>query len=351
MRAHVGSVHGDPRDIGDRRQETTRRLSAVACAVSLALAILTVSLLAAAQPQVKVPQIGFLATAGQRLSCSSPGFLRALHELGYVEGRNILIVWRCAEGKTDQLHQFAGELVQRGVDVVVSGGRAGTVALKDATSTIPIVFWGGGDPVPEIVPNLARPGGNVTGAANIPGWGFFAKHLELLLEAVPSVTRVALLLVARDPFNAERTQPVETAARARGVHLHLAEVEGPHDFEQAFVAMTRQGVDALLVSFTPLFATHSAQLGELAAKHRLPAIFVSRAFAVQGGLLSYDSSPAELWRRVASYVDRILKGAKPANLPVELPTKYELVINLKTAQALGITIPPTLLLLADEVIK
>jgi len=333
----------------ERLEETTIWYRTVGCLVTLILILLVAPRAAEAQPASTVPRIGFLMTAGQHLACSHPGFLGALHELGYVEGRNIMIVWRCAEGKTEQVHQFAHELVQLKLDVVVSDARAGTLALKDATHTIPIVFQGGGDPVPAIVPNLARPGGNVTGVANISGWEFFAKHLQLLMEAVPSVTRVALLLVAGDPFNADRTTPVETAARAVGVQLHLVEVEGPDDFERAFAAMTRQGVDALLVSFTPLFGTHSAQLGALAAKHRLPAIFTARAFAVQGGLIAYY--PVNLWPRVASYVDRILKGAKPADLPVELPTKYELVINLKTAKVLGITMPPSLLLLADEVIQ
>jgi len=352
MSADVSSVHGERREAAGRHQETTRWRSAVTCAVSLALALLTVSRLACAQPSGKVPRIGFLATAGSPPpSCSNPDFLRALHELGYVEGQTISIAWRCAEGQADRLHQFAGELVQLGVDVIVSDGRAGTRALKAATSTIPIVFRGGGDPVPEIVPNLARPGGNVTGVTNIPGNEFFAKHLQLLMEAVPGVTRVALLLVAGDPFNADRTTPVETAARAVGVQLHRAEVEGPHDFERAFAAMTRQGIDALLVSFTPLFATHSAQLGALAAQYRLPAIYTSRAFAVQGGLMTYSADGADMSRRAATYVDKILKGAKPGDLPVEQPTKFNLVINLKTAQALGIAIPPTLLILAAEVIK
>jgi len=299
MSADVSSVHGERREAAGRHQETTRWRSAVTCAVSLALALLTVSRLACAQPSGKVPRIGFLATAGSPPpSCSNPDFLRALHELGYVEGQTISIAWRCAEGQADRLHQFAGELVQLGVDVIVSDGRAGTRALKAATSTIPIVFRGGGD-----------------------------------------------------PFNADRTTPVETAARAVGVQLHRAEVEGPHDFERAFAAMTRQGIDALLVSFTPLFATHSAQLGALAAQYRLPAIYTSRAFAVQGGLMTYSADGADMSRRAATYVDKILKGAKPGDLPVEQPTKFNLVINLKTAQALGIAIPPTLLILAAEVIK
>jgi putative tryptophan/tyrosine transport system substrate-binding protein len=350
MSAHIGDVRTHPRDAGERRQESVGWLRLTAGTITLVLAILSAPLAAAAQPSVKVPRMGVLLGSSQPSpSCSSPRFVRALQELGYIEGQIIIIVWRCAEGRADLARQFAVELVQLQVDIIVSDFRAATLAAKTATSTIPIVFVGGGDPVPEFVPNLAQPGGNVTGVGNLAGWEFFAKHLELLMEAVPGVTRVALLLVARDPFNAERTQPVEMAARARGIQLHRVEVEGPHDFERAFAAMTQEGIDALLVSFTPLLGLHSAQLGALAAQHRLPAIFASRAFVVQGGLMSYHW--ANLWPRVASYVDRILKGTKPANLPVELPTKYELVLNRKTAQALGITFPPSLLVLADEVIR
>ena len=350
MSANIGDVHTHPRHARGRRQESVRWLRIIAGTITLVLAILSAPLAAAAQPSMKVPRMGVLLGSTQPTpSCSSPGFLRALQELGYVEGQTISIAWRCAEGRADLARQFADELVQLQVDILVSNFRAATLAVKAATSTIPIVFFGGGDPVPEFVPNLTRPGGNVTGVSNLPSWEFFAKHLDLLMEAVPGVTRVALLLVTRDPFNAERVQPVETAARARGVQLHRVEVEGPHDFERAFAAMTQEGIDALLVSFTPLLGLHSAQLGALATQHRLPAIFASRAFVVQGGLMSYHW--ANLWPRVASYVDRILKGAKPADLPVELPTKYELVLNLKTAQALGITFPPTLLVLADEVIR
>jgi putative ABC transport system substrate-binding protein len=347
MSANIGSVHGHPRHAVGQRQETTMWLSTV----TLALAILVVPLAADAQPPAKVPRIAFLNTGGQRMSFSNPSFLQGLQELGYVEGRNIIIEWRCAEGRTDWARQLARELVQREVDVIVSSGRAGSLAATHATSTIPIIFVGIGDPVPELVPSLARPGGNVTGVTNIPDAAFFAKHLELLREAVPGVTRVALLLVARDPFNADRIQPVETAARAVGVDLLLVEVEGPQDFERAFSAMTLQGVGALLVSFTPLLSTHRAQLGELAAKHRLPAIEQDRVFAEQGGLMSYGRRAGDLPRRAASYVDRILKGAKPADLPVELPMKFELVINLNTAKTLGVTIPPTLLSRADEVIR
>jgi putative ABC transport system substrate-binding protein len=308
-------------------------------------------LAAEAQPPAKVPRIGFLATSGSRQSCRNLNFLHGLHELGYVEGQTIIIEWRCAEGQTELARQFAGELVQLGVDVIVAGGRAASLAAKHGTSTIPIIFVGIGDPVPELVPSLARPGGNVTGVTNIPDAAFFAKHLDLLREAVPDLTRVALLLVARDPFNADRIQPVEAAARGAGIDLRPVEVEGPQDFEAAFAGMTRQGVGALLVSFTPFLITHHAQIADLAAKSRLPAIANNRQFAEWGGLMSYASSPGEGMRRAASYLDRILKGAKPADLPVELPTKFHLAINLKTAQALGLPIPPSLLFHADEVFR
>jgi putative ABC transport system substrate-binding protein len=316
----------------------------------LALAILSAPLAAAAQPPGKVPRIGVLEYAHPP-SCISPSFLSALHELGYVEGQNIRLEGRCAEGRADLARQFADELVQLPVDIIVSHFRAATLAAKAATRTIPILFVGNGYPVPELVPSLARPGGNVTGVTNIPGWEFFAKQLDLLMMAVPGLPRVALLLAAGDPFNADHTTPVETAARAVGVHLHPVEVEVPHSFEAAFSAMTRQGVGGLLVAFTPRFtAQYHAQIAALAVKNQLPAVGPG-AFARRGGLMSYGRTEAELWRRATSQLDRILKGAKPADLPVEQPMKFDLVINLKTAKALGITMPPSLLLLADEVIQ
>jgi putative ABC transport system substrate-binding protein len=319
--------------------------------VTLALAILTAPLTAAAQPVVKVPRIGFLRLDGQPSSCSSSGFLRGLRELGYVEGQNIVIEWHCAELNDERARQFANELVQRGVEVIVSANRVGTLATKAATTTIPIIFVSGGDPVPEFVPSLARPGGNVTGVTNLPGSDFFAKHLELLMTAAPGITRVALLLRAGGPFHTEMMTPVERATRAVGVSLYPVEVAVPDGFEAAFAAMTHQGVDGLLLSFDAPLLHYRAQLAALAAKHRLPAIAGGRAFAQQGGLMSYATNPADLFRRAATYVDKILKGAKPADLPVEQPTRFELVINLKTAKALGITVPPSLLLLADEVIQ
>jgi putative tryptophan/tyrosine transport system substrate-binding protein len=320
--------------------------------VTLALGVLVVPLaVEAQQPAGKVPRIGFLHTTGERLSCSSPNFLQGLQELGYMEGRTIRIEWRGAEGSTERADQFARELVQLEVDVLVTAQRAAALAAKHATSTIPIICLCGGDPVPEPVPSLTRPGGNLTGVANIAGWEFFAKHLQLLMEAVPGVTRVALLLSAGDPFNTSRIQPVETAARTTGVHLHVVEAEVPQGLEAAFATTTRQGVGALLVSFTPIIGRYRPQIAELAAKHRLPSIAEPRTFAEQGGLMSYGWNSADGWRVVVSYLDRILKGAKPGDLPIQLPTKYDLVINLKTAEALGLTIPPVLLFQATEVIR
>jgi putative ABC transport system substrate-binding protein len=277
--------------------------------------------------------------------------LRRLRELGYVEGQNILIELRCAELNDERARQFARELVQLGVDVIVADTRMAALHTKAATTTIPIVFIAGGDPVPELVPSLARPGGNVTGVSNLPDWDFFAKHLELLKTAVPGVTRVALLLSTGDAYNAERITPVERAARAVGVHLHPVEVTVPDGLEAAFSAMTHQGVGGLLVGFDAQLGRHRAQIAELAAKNRLPTIAERREFAEQGGLMSYGVERADMVRRAGTQVDKILKGAKPSELPVEQPTTFNLVINLKTAQALGITISPHLLVLADEVLK
>jgi putative tryptophan/tyrosine transport system substrate-binding protein len=267
----------------------TSSLSAAMLIVILALSLFIGPLIAQAPP-VKVTPIGFLSTGGTpNPSRSQPTFLCGLYEPGYVEGQNISITWRCAEGRTEEARQFAGELVALGVDVIVSSGLAGTLAVKAATSTLPLIVVGIGDPVVAgVVPSLAWPGGNVTGVTNIRDHAFLAKHLELLREAVPSITRVALLLYALDPFNAHQITSVETAAKTLGVHLHLVYVEAPHDFETAFSAMKLQGVDGLLMSFTPFLGAHRAQIAYLAAKSRLPAIDSNRSFAELGGLLWRD---------------------------------------------------------------
>jgi putative tryptophan/tyrosine transport system substrate-binding protein len=316
------------------------------------LAILVAPIAAHAQLPAKVPRIGILMTSGGRQSCSSQDFLHALRERGYVDGQTISLTWRCAEGRTDLASQFAEELVRLEVDVIVSNGLAGSQAVKAATQIIPIIFAAVGDPVEgKLVPSLTQLRENLTGVTNIPDPAFYATHLALLREAVPDLTRVALLLYADDPFRAIRIPPVETAAQAVGIDLHLVDVATPNDFEAAFAVMTRQGISGLLVSFTPFLTTYHEQIAGLAAKHRLPAIAHRRVFAEQGGLMAYGWDNAELWREVASYLERILQGTKPADLPVQLPTKYNLVLNLKTAQALGLTLSPSLLFQATKVIR
>jgi putative ABC transport system substrate-binding protein len=225
-----------------------------------------------------------------------------------------------------------------------------------ATRTLPIVFVAGPDPVAiGLVTSLAQPGGNVTGVTNQTGPEFHAKRLQLLLEAVPGVTRVAALqqgaMVRAAPARARMQHAVEEAARRLGVHLQIVEVDAPDELEGAFAAMRREGAEALLMFHSPFFTGQRWRLLELAAQHRLPGIYESKAYVEAGGLMSYNVDNAVLFRRAATYVDKILKGAKPADLPVEQPTKFELVINLKTAQALGLTIPPTILFQADEVIR
>jgi putative tryptophan/tyrosine transport system substrate-binding protein len=317
--------------------------------VILALSILVAPLaVEAQQPAGKMPRIGFLLTVGERMSCSHPLFLRALHELGYVEGRTILIEWRCAEGKTDWAHQFARELVQLEVDVIVTTGAPAIRAAQHVTTTIPIVIFSVGEPVAEgFVAGLARPGGNITGVGGLVG-ELSGKLLELLTEAVPGLARVAVF----DPRNI-RASPseIERTARSLGVQLHFLEVRRPDDFERAFTAATREGAGALLLPAAILFLRNQRELAALAMKHRLPAIYWDKSFAEVSGLLAYGPNLTEIFRRLAFYVDKILRGAKPADLPMERPMTFELVINLKTAEAMGLTIPPALLFQADEVLR
>jgi putative tryptophan/tyrosine transport system substrate-binding protein len=317
--------------------------------VTLALGILVAPLaVEAQQPAGKMPRIGFLLSGGERMSCSHPLFVRALHELDYVEGRTILIEWRCAEGKTDWVHQFARELVQLEVDVIVTMGAPAIRAAQHATTTIPIVIFSVGEPVAEgFVAGLARPSGNITGVGGLVG-ELSGKLLELLTEAVPGLARVAVF----DPRNI-RASPseIERAARSLGVQLHFLEVRRPDDFERAFTVATREGADALLLPAAILFVRNQRELAALAMKHRLPAIYWDKAFAEAGGLLAYGPNLTEIFRRLAFYVDKILKGTKPADLPMERPMTFELIINLKTAEAMGLTIPPALLFQATEVIR
>ena len=277
-------------------------------------------------------------------------FLQELYHLGWLEGQNITVEYRWAEGNVDRLPALADDLVRLQVDVMVVGDTPAILAAQQATTTIPIVILSVGDPVTQgFATSLARPDGNITGVG-----GLFAevsgKLLELLTEAVPGVTRVAVLVhpaLVKEPM----VRDVESAARTLGVQLHIVEVGNREEFERAFDTAMQAGAGALLVLPAVVFGMNQRHLAALAVKNRLPAIFSHRSFADVGGLMAYGPKFSDLWRRVATLVDKILKGAKPANLPVERPMKFELVLNLKTAQALGLTIPPTLLFQADEIIR
>jgi putative ABC transport system substrate-binding protein len=275
-----------------------------------------------------------------------------LKDLGWVEGQNIVIEWRFAGGRAERLPDLAAELVRLQVDLIVVPSTPPALAAKNATKTIPIVTVGVGDPVGlGLVASLARPGGNITGLTGVVTPEIAGKQLELLKEAVPKVSRVAVLWNPATPGNALALRETEIAARVLGVELQLLEARSLNDFDSAFAAMTAKRAGALLVLGDVMFVTHRIRLAELVAKSRLPAMYGLREYVEAGGLMSYGPIASELFRRAATYVDKILKGAKPADLPVEQPTRFELVVNLKTAKALGLTIPQSVLIRADEVIR
>jgi ABC-type uncharacterized transport system substrate-binding protein len=305
------------------------------------------------QPAGKVSRIGYLTagsvTANPRVL---EAFRQGLRELGWVEGQNIVIEYRSGEGRFDRLPELAAELVRLKVDVVVAAPTPAALAAKHATGTVPIVGVSLTDPVGlGLIASLARPGGNVTGVSYSVGTDIFGKDLELLKEAVPKVRRVAVFSNPDGPSQPLTIRNIKGAAQSLGLQLQLVEARGPEDFDGAFAAMARERVGALLVVTDPVFIPHRARLVNLVAKNGLPSIFTQRADVEAGGLMSYGPDFADLYRRAATYVDKILKGAKPADLPIEQPTKFELVINLKTAKVLGLTIPPSLLGRADEVIQ
>ncbi len=312
--------------------------------------------LAARAQQKSMPVIGFLG-----FGPPDPGapdvaaFRQRLRELGYIEDRNILIEYRWAEGKPERFPDLAAELVAVKVDVIVTaGGTLAALAAKRATTTLPIVFAVVGDPVAEgLVTSLARPGSNVTGLSNVTT-DLVGKWMELLKQAVPGLSRVAVLLKPDSmPESAKEVglKEADVSARVLGVQLQVVEARGPEDFDRAFSDMSEARAGALVVLVTPAFFNARQRLVDLAAKNRLPTVFTSRVFVDAGGLMSYGPSTPDMFRRAATYVDKILRGAKSADLPVEQPTKYELVINLKTAKALGLTVPPSILARADEVIE
>ena len=325
------------------------RLKTVRLVVMLALVLLSAPL-AAAPPAGKVHRIGFLGGGPppSEAEWQRSAFLQALRQLGYVEGQNMAIERRYAAGQRERLPTLAAELVRMPVDLMVVVGRLATLAAKQATASIPIVTITAGDLVSTgLVASLARPDGNITGMSAIDLSG---KRLELLKEAIPTLSHLAVLWNTGDAAMTRSSEAIQTAARALGVTVQPLGVQEPQDFDGAFAVLTEARPDALFVITDAFTERHRQRILDFAA-HRLPTMFPWRTFVDAGGLMSYGQSVAEESRRAASFVDRILKGAKPAALPVEQPTKFELVINLKTAEAMGLTIPPTLLFQADEVIK
>ena len=327
----------------------------VALIAVLAVSLLAAPLTAAAQQAAKVARIGYLSPGLATSPHLREAFRQGLRDLGYVEGRNLVIEYRDAEGKRERFPPLAAELVALKVDVIfVAGGTQVAVAAMQATKTIPIVFTGVGDPVESgLVTNLARPGGNVTGLSGL-GAELVGKRLELLKQAVPGVDRVAVLWLPGalgERTDKEMVTGADVAARALGVRLQFVEARGPDEFDRAFSDMSSARAGALTVLPSNRFLREHRRLVDLAAKNRLPAVYTSREFVDAGGLMSYGANQPDLFRRAATYVDKILKGAKPRDLPVEQPTKFELVINLKTAKALGLTIPQSVLGRADQTIE
>jgi putative ABC transport system substrate-binding protein len=319
--------------------------------ITLTLSLLVALLAAEAQPPTHVHRIGYLLGTTREQQLYVEAFLEGMRALGYVEGQHFVMEYREAAGQYERLPALAAELVRLKVDVLLAVITPAALAAKDATTTIPIVLVGVGDPVGSgLVASLARPGGNVTGLSNLSP-ELAGKKLEFLKDVLPAVSRVAVLWNPANPAAARDVQEADVAAQRLGVQLHLVEARGPEAFDSAFAAMTRAHADALLVVADAIFFEHRRRLAELAAMSHLPTMHGIRPFVEAGGLMSYGLHLPDLFRRAAYYVDRILKGAKPADLPVEQPTKFDLVINLKTAQALGITLPPTLLIQADEVIR
>jgi putative ABC transport system substrate-binding protein len=323
--------------------------------VGLVLLFLAAAFAVEAQTAGRVYRIGILGTLPPGASGASTVFeaLReGLRELGYLEGRNLVIEQRSApEGSIDQLPSLAAELVRLKVDVIVAGGSLTPHAARRATTTIPIVMGNHGDPVGSgLVTSLARPGGNVTGLSLLSP-ELVGKQLGLLREAVPGGTRVGVLWNPTSQTHPRMLDEAEAAAKTLGLRLHRVSARGLDDYDSAFAAMARERADAVLVLGDPIFWYHRARVAALATRQRLPAMFGQRELAEAGGLMSYGANLRDNFRRAATYVDKILKGARPADLPIEQPIKFELVINLKTAKLLGLTIPPPLLLRAEEIIE
>jgi putative ABC transport system substrate-binding protein len=310
--------------------------------------ILAAPLASFAQQPTKVPRIGVI---GGQEAPTWDGLRQGLRELGYVDGRSVAMDWRWSEGKTERLPTLALELVQLKVDIIVAAGTQATRAAKDATSTIPIVMAVSAYPDKiGLVESLARPGGNVTGLSNVSP-ELFGKRLQLLKEISPKVSRVAVLWFPESPAEALAFRDMQAAFSAAGLEIQSIEMRTSDNYNAAFATATERRADALYINAHALHTKNRQLIADFALKSRLPSMYEERVFVVAGGLLSYAPSFIELFRRAATYVDKILKGAKPGDLPIEQPTKFELVINLETAKVLGLKIPPPLLQRADEVIQ
>jgi putative ABC transport system substrate-binding protein len=317
------------------------------CALLFAL-----RLSAEAQQPGKVPRIGYLTAASlSAIATRTEAFRQGLRELGYVEGKTILIEWRSSEGKADRLPGFAADLVRLNVDVIVTGGPIATRSAKKTTAAVPIVMAFDNDPVGNgFVASLARPGGNITGLSTLSP-EISGKQLELLKEIVPRLSRVAVFANSTQPGNAQVLKEMELAASAFGIKLQFLDILASKDIETAFSAASKGRADAVVALASAVLIIQRRQISDLAIKSRLPVIYERQEFVEAGGLITYGMSISDLDRRSATYVDKILKGAKPAELPVEQPTKFELIINLKTAKQIGLTIPPNMLARANRVIR
>ena len=309
-------------------------------------------LAARAQQSQKVPRIGVLlpGTAAS-FALRTKAFIEGLRELGYIDGQTVAIEWEWGQDRVEGLSELAAELVGRNVDVLLTGGTAAAKALKSATGTIPIVMAIIGDPVAAgLVESLARPGGNATGFS-IVAPDLSGKRLELLREIVPDISPVAVMLNPKNPQSQFELKEMQAAAQALGLQLHAVQVSPQDSLEEAFAAMTRASARGLIVLTDPIFFSQRRKIVDLSSRSRLPAMYFFQDFVAEGGLVSYAPSDTDLYRRSATYVHRILSGAKPSELPVEQPTKFDLAINLKAAKALGVEVPPMLLARADEVIE
>ncbi len=322
------------------------------CSLVLSALLLGLGSFGDAQQPKKIPQIGYLLTNSRwETNRATEIIRRSLQDLGYLEGRNITIHYRSAEGKLDRLPDLAAELVRLNVDVIITSGDNGTRAAQKATSTIPIVMPNVGDPVEQgFVKSLAQPGGNITGLTTISA-ELSGKRLELIKELFPKSSHTTVLWNPNEPSSRRAMQEMEAPAESLGMQLQSIEVRGPDDFDKAFSAIAAKRPNVLLSVRGAITNSHEQKIAEFSVKHRLPTVGSRNQFSERGGLMSYGANDFDLARRAAIYVDKILKGAKPADLPVEQPTKFELVINLKTAKQIAVTIPPYVLARADKLIK